>query len=111
MSFNRETLELHKRISTQRISIADCRRCMPIQRAESPTDNSPGQRLGFIVKKISSPCKGGRSLANRQAYRYSSSHPESRHQKPRFPSIRHLCYSSAMKILRHNPSAKPTMEK
>src|SRR5947208_3403657 len=30
-----------------------------IQRAESPKDNSPGQRRGLIVKRNSKACKGG----------------------------------------------------
>ena len=45
-----------------------CRPCRHQSRAESPTDDSPGQSesasdaLGSRSKKISKPCKGGRFL-------------------------------------------------
>jgi len=48
-----------------------------IHRAESPKDNSPGQSesasdaLGYRPNKQTKPCKGGRTLAKCQVFRYS----------------------------------------
>jgi hypothetical protein len=60
-----------------------------IQKAESPKDNSPGQRPGFIVKKNSSPARAAESKTQIDILRWRTIRSQ-RMNMSELPRIAHL---------------------